>query len=46
MADDVGMWNLGAYHRGLMAAKNPNLDKLAKQGMIFTDGKYYSNWYK
>jgi arylsulfatase A-like enzyme len=40
MGDDVGMWNIGAYHRGLMAGKTPNLDKLAKEGMIFTD--YYA----
>jgi arylsulfatase A-like enzyme len=40
MGDDIGMWNIGAYHRGLMAGKTPNLDKLAKEGMIFTD--YYA----
>ncbi len=40
MADDIGMWNIGAYHRGMMAARTPQLDKLAKQGMIFTD--YYA----
>jgi arylsulfatase A-like enzyme len=40
MGDDVGMWNIGAYHRGLMAGKTPNLDKLAKEGMLFTD--YYA----
>jgi arylsulfatase len=40
MGDDVGMWNIGAYHRGLMAGRTPNLDKLAKQGMLFTD--YYA----
>src|ERR1700750_3265088 len=40
MGDDVGMWNIGAYHRGLMAARTPNLDKLAKEGMLFTD--YYA----
>jgi arylsulfatase A-like enzyme len=39
MGDDIGIWNIGAYHRGLMAGKTPHLDKLAKQGMIFTD--YY-----
>src|SRR5260221_11038026 len=39
MGDDIGMWNIGAYHRGLMAGKTPNLDKLAKEGMLFTD--YY-----
>src|SRR5256885_1313071 len=40
MADDVGMWNIGAYHRGMMAARTPNLDKIAKEGMLFTD--YYA----
>lgn len=37
MADDVGIWNLGSYHRGMMASRTPNLDKLADEGMIFTD---------
>src|ERR1700680_4106035 len=40
MADDIGMWNIGAYHRGLMAGRTPNLDKIAKEGMLFTD--YYA----
>src|SRR3954454_8390149 len=40
MGDDIGMWNLGAYHRGLMAGRTPNLDKLAAEGMLFTD--YYA----
>src|SRR5882672_10264269 len=40
MGDDIGMWNLGAYHRGLMAGRTPNLDKLAAEGMMFTD--YYA----
>lgn len=37
MGDDIGMWNIGAYHRGLMGGRTPNLDKLGKEGMIFTD---------
>jgi Sulfatase/OmpA family len=37
MGDDIGMWNIGAYHRGMMAGKTPNLDKMAKEGMLFTD---------
>ena len=37
MGDDIGMWNIGAYHRGMMAGKTPNLDKLAREGMLFTD---------
>jgi len=32
MGDDIGMWNIGAYHRGMMAGRTPNLDKLAKEG--------------
>jgi arylsulfatase len=40
MGDDIGMWNIGAYHRGLMAGRTPNLDAIAKEGMIFTD--YYA----
>jgi len=40
MGDDIGMWNIGAYHRGLMAGRTPNLDQLAKGGMLFTD--YYA----
>jgi hypothetical protein len=37
MGDDVGWFNIGAYHRGIMSGKTPNLDKLASQGMMFTD---------
>src|SRR2546422_10858824 len=40
MGDDIGMWNIGAYHRGLMAGRTPNLEKIAKEGMLFTD--YYA----
>src|SRR5207248_9926917 len=40
MGDDIGMWNIGAYHRGLMAGRTPHLDKLAREGMLFTD--YYA----
>jgi arylsulfatase A-like enzyme len=40
MGDDVGIWNIGAYHQGMMAGRTPNLDQLAQQGMRFTD--YYA----
>jgi arylsulfatase len=40
MGDDIGWFNIGAYHRGIMSGKTPNLDKLAAGGMIFTD--YYA----
>ena len=40
MGDDIGWFNIGAYHQGLMAGRTPNLDKLAAEGMRFTD--YYA----
>jgi arylsulfatase A-like enzyme len=40
MGDDIGIWNIGSYHRGLMAGRTPNLDQLAAEGMLFTD--YYA----
>jgi arylsulfatase A-like enzyme len=40
MGDDVGWFNVGAYHRGIMSGKTPNLDRLASEGMMFTD--YYA----
>jgi arylsulfatase A-like enzyme len=40
MGDDIGWFNIGAYHRGIMSGKTPHLDRLASQGMMFTD--YYA----
>jgi arylsulfatase A-like enzyme len=40
MGDDIGWFNIGAYHQGIMSGKTPNLDKLAADGMRFTD--YYA----
>ena len=40
MGDDIGISNIGAYGRGMMAGRTPNLDKMAKEGMLFTD--YYA----
>ena len=39
MADDVGTWNLSAYHRGMMGGSTPNIDRIASEGALFTD--YY-----
>ena len=38
--DDIGVWNVSAYHRGMMGGRTPNIDRLAAQGALFTD--YYS----
>ena len=40
MGDDIGWFNVGAYHQGIMAGRTPNLDRLAAEGMRFTD--YYA----
>src|SRR5437016_14004033 len=40
MADDVGIWNISAYHRGMMGGTTPNIDRIAKEGALFTD--YYA----
>src|SRR5258708_39727707 len=40
MADDVGIWNISAYHRGMMGGSTPNIDRIAKDGALFTD--YYA----
>ena len=38
--DDVGQSNISAYTRGVMGYRTPNIDRIAKEGIIFTD--YYS----
>ncbi|HEX2885469.1 arylsulfatase [Vineibacter terrae] len=38
--DDVGQANLSAYTRGVMGYKTPNIDRIATEGMLFTD--YYA----
>jgi len=36
--DDIGWFNLSVYNRGMMGYKTPNIDGIANQGMLFTDG--------
>jgi arylsulfatase len=35
--DDIGMWNLSCYSGGMMGYQTPNIDRIAKEGMRFTD---------
>jgi arylsulfatase len=35
--DDIGYWNISAYNQGMMGYKTPNIDRIAKQGALFTD---------
>ena len=38
--DDIGQTNVSAYTMGLVGYRTPNIDRIARQGMIFTD--YYA----
>ena len=35
--DDIGISNLSCYSHGLMGYQTPNIDRIAKEGMMFTD---------
>jgi arylsulfatase len=35
--DDVGYWNISAYNLGMMGYRTPNIDRIAKEGALFTD---------
>jgi arylsulfatase A-like enzyme len=35
--DDIGVHNISAYNHGIMGYKTPNIDRIAKEGALFTD---------
>ena len=35
--DDIGQFNISAYNNGMMGYKTPNIDRIAKEGAMFTD---------
>ena len=35
--DDVGYFNVGAYNHGMMGVPTPNIDRVAREGILFTD---------
>ena len=35
--DDIGQFNVGAYNLGMMGYKTPNIDRIAREGALFTD---------
>ncbi len=35
--DDIGPFNISAYNRGMMGYRTPNIDRIANEGMLFTD---------
>ena len=40
MSDDIGWFNISAYNLGIMGYRTPNIDRIGKEGAIFTD--YYA----
>ena len=40
MGDDIGVHNISAYNHGIMGYRTPNIDRIAKEGALFTD--YYA----
>jgi arylsulfatase len=37
MGDDIGWFNISAYNRGMMGYQTPNIDRVANEGVMFTD---------
>jgi arylsulfatase len=37
MADDIGWFNVSAYNLGVMGYRTPNIDRIAREGALFTD---------
>src|SRR5574339_544766 len=37
MSDDVGWFNVSAYNHGVMGYQTPNIDRIAREGALFTD---------
>ncbi len=37
MGDDIGWFNPSCYNHGMMGYKTPNLDRIAREGIMFTD---------
>ena len=37
MGDDIGWFNLSCYNHGVMGYRTPNLDRIAREGAMFTD---------
>jgi arylsulfatase len=35
--DDIGYWNVSSYNHGMMGYKTPNIDRIAREGAMFTD---------
>ena len=38
--DDIGIWNISHFSRGMMGYRTPNIDRVANEGVTFTD--YYA----
>ena len=37
MGDDIGWFNISSYNMGIMGYRTPNIDRIGKEGAVFTD---------
>jgi hypothetical protein len=37
LGSDIGWFNISAYNHGIMGYRTPNIDRIAKEGAMFTD---------
>src|SRR5215510_1502786 len=37
MGDDIGWFNVSAYNMGIMGYRTPNIDRIGREGAVFTD---------
>jgi arylsulfatase A-like enzyme len=37
IGDDVGLFDIGAFHRGIMGTQTPHIDSIARDGAVLTD---------
>lgn len=44
MGDDIGAFNISAYNMGMMGYRTPNIDSIAKNGVLFTDWYAQQSW--
>ena len=36
MGDDIGLWNISVWNRGMMGFQTPNIDRIANEGALFS----------
>ena len=42
--DDIGTWNISYFSRGMMGYRTPNIDRVAEEGVAFTDYMFMQDY--